>query len=37
MDAVPAGPLDATLDWVVTEKEAIRCGERQSAVGNPQS
>jgi 5-formyltetrahydrofolate cyclo-ligase len=37
MDAVPAGPLDATLDWVVTEKEAIRCGHRQSAVGNPQS
>lgn len=26
MDLVPAGALDETLDWVVTEKEAIRCG-----------
>ncbi|HWA00464.1 MAG TPA: 5-formyltetrahydrofolate cyclo-ligase [Caulobacterales bacterium] len=25
MQAVPAGPLDAPLDWVVTEREAIRC------------
>jgi 5-formyltetrahydrofolate cyclo-ligase len=26
MDVVPAGPLDASLDWVVTDREAIRCG-----------
>jgi 5-formyltetrahydrofolate cyclo-ligase len=26
LDSVPAGPQDQTLDWVVTEKEAIRCG-----------
>jgi 5-formyltetrahydrofolate cyclo-ligase len=28
MPAVPAGPLDAPLDWVVTEREAIRCAPR---------
>jgi hypothetical protein len=22
---VPTGPLDAPLDWIVTEREAIRC------------
>ncbi|MGE0829692.1 MAG: 5-formyltetrahydrofolate cyclo-ligase [Hyphomonadaceae bacterium] len=26
MDVVPAGPLDETVDWVITEGEAIRCG-----------
>ncbi|HVY86492.1 MAG TPA: 5-formyltetrahydrofolate cyclo-ligase [Caulobacterales bacterium] len=25
MERVPVGPLDAPLDWVVTEREAIRC------------
>jgi 5-formyltetrahydrofolate cyclo-ligase len=25
MDRVPTGPLDAPLDWIVTEREAIRC------------
>ncbi len=25
MDAVPTGPHDAHLDWVITPKEAIRC------------
>lgn len=26
MPDLPEGPLDQRLDWVVTEKEAIRCG-----------
>ncbi|MGE3250702.1 MAG: 5-formyltetrahydrofolate cyclo-ligase [Hyphomonadaceae bacterium] len=26
MDIVPTGPFDETLDWIVTEREAIRCG-----------
>lgn len=25
MELVPTGPHDATLDWVITQKEAIRC------------
>lgn len=25
MDVVPTGPHDAYLDWVITQKEAIRC------------
>lgn len=25
MDAVPTGPYDAHLDWIITPKEAIRC------------
>ncbi|MEM9496009.1 MAG: 5-formyltetrahydrofolate cyclo-ligase [Pseudomonadota bacterium] len=25
VDALPLSPLDQTLDWVVTEREAIRC------------
>jgi len=25
MDEVPTGPLDQPMDWIVTEKEAIRC------------
>jgi 5-formyltetrahydrofolate cyclo-ligase len=25
VERVPSGPLDAKLDWVVTEKEAVRC------------
>ncbi|MBI1186545.1 MAG: 5-formyltetrahydrofolate cyclo-ligase [Alphaproteobacteria bacterium] len=27
LDSVPAGPDDQGLDWVVTEREAIRCAE----------
>ncbi len=25
MDEVPTGPLDQPMDWIVTDKEAIRC------------
>ena len=25
VERVPSGPLDARMDWVVTEREAIRC------------
>lgn len=33
IDAVPAGPHDQMLDWVVTEKEAIRCGPPEGLRG----
>jgi 5-formyltetrahydrofolate cyclo-ligase len=28
VDALPSSPLDETLDWIVTEREAIRAGKR---------
>lgn len=27
VDAVPTGPFDQRLDWIVTERAAFRCGE----------
>lgn len=30
---VPAGPHDQTLDWIVTEREAIRCGPAEGLRG----
>ncbi|MEJ0060333.1 MAG: 5-formyltetrahydrofolate cyclo-ligase [Terricaulis sp.] len=32
MDRVPTGPLDAPLDWIVTEREAIRCAPAGAAL-----
>jgi 5-formyltetrahydrofolate cyclo-ligase len=33
MDRVPVGPHDAPLDWVLTPKEAIRCGQLEGLRG----
>lgn len=33
MDAVPTGPHDAHLDWVITPKEAIRCARGEGLRG----
>ncbi len=33
MGAVPTGPHDAHLDWIVTQKEAIRCGRGEGLRG----
>ncbi len=33
MGEIPAGPHDQPLDWVVTEREAIRCGPAEGLRG----
>jgi 5-formyltetrahydrofolate cyclo-ligase len=33
MGVVPTGPYDAHLDWVITPKEAIRCGRGEGLRG----
>jgi 5-formyltetrahydrofolate cyclo-ligase len=33
MGQVPAGSHDASLDWVLTPKEAIRCGRGEGLRG----
>ncbi len=33
IETVPAGPLDQTLDWIVTEREAIRSGPSEGLRG----
>ena len=33
MGTVPTGPHDAYLDWIVTPKEAIRCGRGEGLRG----